>query len=174
MPARALGAAPVDLTTIADRRIVLARWMTAPDNPYFARAIANRLWAHYFGRGLVEPLDDMRATNPATNEPLLDELAKHLREREVRPEGVHAHAAQLGLYQLASPTDKRIDLSHTYTDNGHYTLTVKIKDSTGNTASRSLIVNVTNVPPSVTLSGPSSIAVRATFTASGSFTDPRR
>ena len=44
----------------------------------FARAIANRLWAHYFGRGLVEPIDDLRATNPATNEPLLDELAKHL------------------------------------------------------------------------------------------------
>ena len=56
--------------------------MTAPDNPFFAAAIANRLWAHYFGRGLVEPLDDLRATNPATNEPLLLELAKHLREQK--------------------------------------------------------------------------------------------
>ena len=42
--------------------------------------IANRLWAHYFGRGLVDPLDDLRITNPATNEPLLDALAAHLRE----------------------------------------------------------------------------------------------
>ena len=70
------------MTNIPDRRTVLARWMTTADNPFFARAIANRLWSHYFGRGLVEPLDDMRATNPATNEPLLDELAKHLRDKK--------------------------------------------------------------------------------------------
>ena len=58
---------------------VVSNWMTAPENPFFARAIANRLWAHYFGRGLVEPVDDLRATNPAVNEPLLMELANHLR-----------------------------------------------------------------------------------------------
>src|SRR5262249_32147098 len=63
----------------SDRRIVVAKWMTAPENPFFARAIANRMWAHYFSRGLVEPVDDMRATNPATIEPLLEELAKHAR-----------------------------------------------------------------------------------------------
>jgi hypothetical protein len=80
VPAKPLGAAPVDLSKVADRRQVLADWMIAPDNPYFAAALANRLWAHYFGRGLVEPLDDLRATNPATNEPLLADLAKHLRE----------------------------------------------------------------------------------------------
>ena len=82
--------------------------MTAPDNPFFARAIANRLWAHYFGRGLVEPLDDLRATNPATNEPLLDALAKHLRDVEIRSEGVHAHACSNSrLYQLGSPDQSR-------------------------------------------------------------------
>jgi hypothetical protein len=80
LPARALGAPPADFSAVADRRAVLAEWMTAPENPYLARVIANRLWAHYFGRGLVEPIDDFRATNPATNEPLLDALAKHLRE----------------------------------------------------------------------------------------------
>src|SRR5262249_19236750 len=79
VPVKALGASPADFADTPDRRSVLARWLTAADNPFFARAIANRLWAHYFGRGLVEPLDDMRATNPAINEPLLDELAKHLR-----------------------------------------------------------------------------------------------
>jgi hypothetical protein len=78
--ARPLGAVPLDLAKVTDRRRVLADWMTAPDNPYFAAALANRLWAHYFGRGLVEPLDDLRATNPATNEALLADLAKHLRE----------------------------------------------------------------------------------------------
>ncbi len=80
VPARALGAAPADLSGAPDRRMALADWMTAPENPFFARTIANRLWAHYFGRGLVEPVDDLRATNPATNEPLLDALAKHLQE----------------------------------------------------------------------------------------------
>lgn len=80
MPTRALGIPPADLNGNADRRQSLADWMAASDNPFFARAIANRLWAHYFGRGLVEPIDDLRATNPATNEPLLTELARHLRD----------------------------------------------------------------------------------------------
>ena len=56
--------------------------MIAADNPFFASAVANRLWAHYFGRGLVEPIDDIRATNPATNEPLLAALAGHLRDKK--------------------------------------------------------------------------------------------
>ena len=107
VPAKALGAAAVDFADIPDRRIVLARWMTAPDNPFFARAIANRLWSHYFGRGLVEPLDDLRATNPATNEPLLDELAKHLRDIEVRSESVHAHAAELAAVSARKPHHER-------------------------------------------------------------------
>ncbi|MGE5192159.1 MAG: DUF1549 domain-containing protein [Deltaproteobacteria bacterium] len=80
VPTHALGAPPADLTRVSDRRIALADWMTASDNPFFATAISNRLWAHYFGRGLVEPIDDLRATNPATNEPLLAALAAHIRE----------------------------------------------------------------------------------------------
>jgi hypothetical protein len=52
--------------------------MTAPDNPWFARNLANRTWAHFLGRGLVEPVDDVRATNPATNPELLDALARYL------------------------------------------------------------------------------------------------
>lgn len=78
--ARGLGGPKVDFTGVTDRRQVLAAWMTAPDNPYFAKAIANRLWAHYFGRGIVEPIDDIRITNPPTNEPLLEALAAHMRE----------------------------------------------------------------------------------------------
>ena len=80
VPARALGAKSADFASVTDRRVVLATWMTAADNPFFAKAIANRLWSHYFGRGLVEPIDDNRATNPATNEPLLAALEAHLRE----------------------------------------------------------------------------------------------
>jgi hypothetical protein len=78
--ARPLGATASELAAAGDRREVFAQWMTQPDNPYFARTLSNRLWAHYFGRGLVEPIDDLRATNPPTNEPLLDALAAHLRE----------------------------------------------------------------------------------------------
>ncbi len=110
VPARVLGAAPADFTGIPDRRIVLARWMTAPENPFFARAIANRLWSHYFGRGLVEPLDDMRATNPATNEPLLDELAKHVRDQNYDLKAFTRTLLNSRLYQLAGPKDpKAID-----------------------------------------------------------------
>ena len=59
-----------------DIREKLAAWMTSPDNPWFARAIVNRIVKHYLGRGLVEPLDDFRVTNPPSNEALLDALAK--------------------------------------------------------------------------------------------------
>ncbi len=74
----ALDAAPLPAGYEGDRRSALAGWLTAPDNPFFARSIANRLWKHFMGRGLVEPVDDMRATNPPTNAPLLDWLAKDL------------------------------------------------------------------------------------------------
>ena len=62
-----------------DRRVKLAEWLTAKDNPFFARNIVNRFWGYTMGRGLVEPLDDMRATNPASNPELLDALADGLR-----------------------------------------------------------------------------------------------
>jgi hypothetical protein len=78
LPPAPLGAAPITISSDSDRRRALADWITSADNPYFSRMIANRIWAHYMGRGLVEPLDDQRATNPATNEPLLDELARYL------------------------------------------------------------------------------------------------
>ncbi len=58
-----------------DRRVKLAEWMTAADNPFFAKNIVNRFWGYLMGRGLVEPLDDVRATNPASNPELLDALA---------------------------------------------------------------------------------------------------
>jgi hypothetical protein len=65
-----------DLAPDGDPRPALAAWLTAPDNPYFARAAVNRVWRALMGRGLVESPDDHRATNPATHPELLDELAK--------------------------------------------------------------------------------------------------
>jgi hypothetical protein len=59
-----------------DRRRKLAEWITAPDNPFFARNLVNRFWGYAMGHGLVEPLDDLRETNPASNPELLDALAR--------------------------------------------------------------------------------------------------
>ncbi|MBA4067921.1 MAG: S-layer protein, partial [Isosphaera sp.] len=70
-----LGADPFALAADADPRAALAGWVTDPKNPYFARALANRYWKHFLGRGLVDPEDDLRATNPASNPELLDALA---------------------------------------------------------------------------------------------------
>ena len=57
-----------------DRRAVLGKWITSPENPYFAKNLANVVWAHFFGRGIVHEVDDVRVSNPAVNQPLLDEL----------------------------------------------------------------------------------------------------
>lgn len=101
VPARALGAAPADFAGVADRRIALAQWLTANDNPFLARALVNRLWAHYFSRGLVEPLDDMRATNPPTIEPLLEDLAKNFRDGKYDLKALTRTILNSRLYQLA-------------------------------------------------------------------------
>lgn len=74
---RPLGGGPEldDLDPRSDPRVELARWLRRPDNPFFARALVNRYWKHLFGRGLVEPEDDLRASNPPSNPELLDMLA---------------------------------------------------------------------------------------------------
>jgi hypothetical protein len=60
-----------------DRRVVLAKWLASPRNPWFATSFANRVWAHFMGMGIVEPVDDFRVSNPATNPELLEALGKH-------------------------------------------------------------------------------------------------
>jgi uncharacterized protein DUF1549/uncharacterized protein DUF1553/Big-like domain-containing protein len=67
---------PLSLDSPANRREHFAKWLTSPENRYFARAIVNRVFANFMGRGLVDPVDDVRATNPASNEELFDALAK--------------------------------------------------------------------------------------------------
>lgn len=70
-----LGSGPLQLSPADDPRAALADWMADPANPYFARALVNRYWKHFLGRGLVEPEDDLRATNPPSNPQLLAALA---------------------------------------------------------------------------------------------------
>lgn len=70
------GGEPFRLSRYDDPRRSLAAWMAAPDNPYFARTMANRMWGHFFGRGIIHPIDDARSTNPPSNPELLDALAR--------------------------------------------------------------------------------------------------
>jgi hypothetical protein len=82
VPPRPLGGPAVEVPADADPRASLADWMTARDNPFFARALVNRYWKHFLGRGLVEPEDDLRATNPPANPELLDALARHFADHK--------------------------------------------------------------------------------------------
>jgi len=63
-----------------DRREVLAEWLTSPENPWFSRSLSNRIWAHFMGRGVVEPVDDFRVSNPPSEAALLDGLSERLVE----------------------------------------------------------------------------------------------
>jgi len=80
----AMAPQPLDAEAVApgsrsDRREAFADWLARPENPYFARAAVNRVWRNFFGRGLIDPEDDLRATNPASDEPLMDWLVADFR-----------------------------------------------------------------------------------------------
>ena len=79
MPPVFLGGGPADVAG-KDRRVVLADWLASPKNPYFAANFVNRIWHHFFNIGIVEPVDDVRVSNPASNAPLLQELSKRFTE----------------------------------------------------------------------------------------------
>lgn len=85
-----------------DRRKDLAAWLTAADNPWFARNLANRMVAHFFGRGLVEPVDDVRATNPPSNPELYDALARHVVEVRFDLKAIIRALTASRTYQLSS------------------------------------------------------------------------
>jgi len=85
-----------------DRRFALATWLTAPENPYFTRAIVNRVWKNFMGRGLVEPVDDLRLTNPATNEPLMEALCLDLQEQGYNLKGLMRSIMTSAAYQRAA------------------------------------------------------------------------
>jgi hypothetical protein len=75
MKPKFLGGAEPDVAG-KDRRVVLANWLASADNPYFAKNLSNIVWAHFFGRGIIDEVDDVRISNPASNQELLDELGK--------------------------------------------------------------------------------------------------
>lgn len=110
---RPLDGEAIPLDAPGDRRVHLAHWLTSPENPYFTRAIANRVWANFLGVGLVESVDDLRFTNPASNPKLLEALAAHLVENKYDLKSLVRTILASATYQRGSvpvegnETDKR-------------------------------------------------------------------
>ena len=99
-----------EFTPDEDPRHALVDWMAQSDNPFFARTLVNRLWGHFMGRGLVDEVDDMRATNPASNPELLDLLAREFVEHGFDQRHIIRQIVQSRVYQLASePTEHNKD-----------------------------------------------------------------
>jgi len=101
-----LGAAPAALAPDDDPRLALVDWMTGSDNRYFARSLANRYWKHFFNRGLVEPEDDLRETNPPTNPELLDALARRFTESGYDLKDLVRTITRSSTYQLSATPNK--------------------------------------------------------------------
>jgi WD40 repeat protein len=102
MKPKPLDGPPCVLGEKDDPRIQLAEWMTNPANPYFAKAAVNRVWATFLGRGFVEPVDDFRISNPASNEPLLNALAEDFASRGYDLKQLIRTILNSRLYQLSS------------------------------------------------------------------------
>ena len=88
-----------------DRREVLAKWLASPDNPYFARNLANIVWAHFFGKGIINDVDDVRVSNPAVNPELLSELAKKFTEYKYDFKKLVRDICVSRTYQLSTKTN---------------------------------------------------------------------
>src|SRR5262245_47047858 len=101
-PMKTLDADPVTAGTDEDPRAKFADWMTSPKNPFFARTVANRYWAHFFSRGIVDPLDDMRVTNPPSNPELLEALAQNLIDNKYSLKALIKTICKSRTYQLAA------------------------------------------------------------------------
>jgi hypothetical protein len=98
----AFGYTPEKVGPDEDRRAPLAAWLTSPDNRYFARSTVNRLWYHLLGRGIVEPVDDFRDTNPPSHPELLDALAAEFVKSEFKIKPVIKLIVRSKTYQLAA------------------------------------------------------------------------
>ena len=102
-----------------DRRLVLAEWMTAKENPYFARNLSNIVWAHFFGRGIIDEVDDVRVSNPPVNEPLLADLANHFSQsgydfKKLVRDICNSRTYQLSTQANASNESDLTNFSHAY------------------------------------------------------------
>ena len=97
-----LGEPELDIAPDDDPRLALADWMSNKSNPFFAKALVNRYWKHFFKRGLIEPEDDLRDTNPPTNPELLDALARHFLDSGYDLKSLVRVITQSHTYQLSA------------------------------------------------------------------------
>jgi hypothetical protein len=116
---KALGGPEIPQKTGVDSRVKLAEWMTAPENPYFARSFVNRVWAHYFGIGLVHPVDDFSLANPPTNARLLNALADDFIKSKYDIRSLERNILLSRTYQLDYKTNEsnkfdKNNFSHAY------------------------------------------------------------
>ncbi|MCA9150223.1 MAG: DUF1549 domain-containing protein, partial [Planctomycetales bacterium] len=112
---KALLGSPLTIDAEVDPREVLVNWMTADTNPFFAQVMANRIWAELMGQGIVDPVDDMRATNPASNQPLLDFLAAEFRAHDYDIKHLIRTIMKSHVFELSSvPSDRNLSDSRNF------------------------------------------------------------
>jgi len=99
-----LGGAEPD-TSGKDRREILAKWLASPDNPYFAKNLANMVWAHFLGKGIIDPVDDVRISNPPSNPESLEALGKKFQEYHYDFKHLVRDICTSRTYQLATETN---------------------------------------------------------------------
>ena len=105
MPPKFLGGETPEIKKGTDRRKVLADWLASPDNPFFARNLANIVWSHFFGQGIIEPVDDVRISNPPSNPELLDKLASQFTEYKYDFKKLVRDVCNSRAYQLSTRTN---------------------------------------------------------------------
>jgi hypothetical protein len=106
MKPKALGGPVFDDKAAPDRRVRLAAWLSSPDNPFFARSLVNRIWFHLFGRGIVEPVDDFRDSNPASNDDLLTGLTTEFVKNGYDLKRLIRSILHSRTYQLSATTNR--------------------------------------------------------------------
>jgi hypothetical protein len=105
MSPRFLGGTTPTLSPETDRRLVLAKWLTSGDNPFFAKSVVNRIWYHVMGRGIVDPVDDFRDSNPSANDELLAALAKDFVAHHFDAKHLIRTICNSRTYQLSAQTN---------------------------------------------------------------------
>ena len=101
-PPKFLGGAVATVAPGQDRRAVLAKWLASPENPYFAKNLANIVWAHFMGKGIIDPVDDVRVSNPAVNPELLDALGTKFQDYKYDFKRLVRDICTSRTYQLAT------------------------------------------------------------------------
>ncbi|MGA2133159.1 MAG: DUF1549 domain-containing protein [Bryobacteraceae bacterium] len=114
LPPTPLDGTPMSLDSTEDRRVHFADWLVSPKNTYFSRALVNRVWANFMGRGLVESVDDVRATNPASNEELFAALSDDFVKSGYDVKRLIRAIMNSGVYQLSADSNAENQMDTKY------------------------------------------------------------